>query len=73
LSHLSLANKTLGSILYRKKSEELELTKVIAHQNAMRRNSIEIEPHTEAYSPSILILLHQPSPQGQHPALPVQH
>ena len=34
--------------------------------------AVKKEPRKEAYNPSILILLHQPSPQHQHPAQPTQ-
>jgi hypothetical protein len=40
LSHLSLANMTLGSILYRKNHKKLELKIERAYWNAMKRNDI---------------------------------
>ena len=37
-----------------------------------KETTLRYKSHREAYSPSILILSHQPSPQGRHPTLPVQ-
>jgi hypothetical protein len=35
----------------------------------IHKNSLQEAPRTEAYNPSTLILLHQLSPQHQHPAM----